>query len=69
MLNIMWYLRIGPRYLRNERGIETLEWIVMGGLILGMAIFLYPGALQTGLTTAIGTIVSAISGAMPATGP
>ncbi len=63
MLNIMWYLRIGPRYLRNERGIETLEWIVMGGLILGMAIVLYPGALQTGLTDAIGTIVTAIKGA------
>lgn len=64
MLNIMWYLRIGPRYLRNERGIETLEWIVMGGLILGMAIVLYPGALQSGLTTAIGTIVTAITGAV-----
>ncbi len=61
MLNIMWYLRIGPRYLRNERGIETLEWIVMGGLILGMAIVLYPGALQTGLSTAISTIVGAIN--------
>ena len=64
MLSIMWYLRNGPRYLRNERGIETLEWIVMGGLILGMAIVLYPGALQTGLTTAIGTIVTAITGAV-----
>ncbi len=65
MLSIMWHLRDRLVYLRNERGIETLEWIVMGGLILGMAIVLYPGALQTGLTTAIGTIVGAISGAMP----
>lgn len=67
MLNIMWYLRIGPRYLRNERGIETLEWILIGGLITGVAIFLYPGALQTGLGTAIGSIVNAITGAMPTT--
>ncbi len=65
MLNIMWYLRNGPRYLRNERGIETLEWILIGGLITGVAIVLYPGALQLGLTTAIGSIVSAITGAMP----
>jgi hypothetical protein len=29
-----------------------------------MAIVLYPGALQTGLTSAIGTIVNAIAGAV-----
>ncbi len=62
MLSIMWYLR-------NERGIETLEWILIGGLITGVAIVLYPGALHIGLVGAIGDIVSAISGAMPATGP
>ncbi len=65
MLSMMWYLRNGPRYLRNERGIETLEWILIGGLITGVAIVLYPGALQLGLTTAIGSIVTAITGAMP----
>ncbi len=64
MLSMMWYLRNGPRYLRNERGIETLEWILIGGLITGVAIFLYPGVLQTGLNTALGTIVNAISGAV-----
>lgn len=65
MLNMMWYLRNGPRYLRNERGIETLEWLLIGGLITGVAIVLYPGALQLGLTTAIASIVTAITGAMP----
>ncbi len=65
MLNMMWYLRNGPRYLRNERGIETLEWLLIGGLITGVAIVLYPGVLQAGLTTAINSIVTAITGAMP----
>ncbi len=65
MLSIMWYLRDRLVYLRNERGIETLEWLLIGGLITGVAIVLYPGALQLGLTTAIGSIVTAITGAMP----
>ncbi len=65
MLSIMWYLRDRLVYLRNERGIETLEWLLIGGLITGVAIVLYPGALQLGLTTAIGSIVAAITGAMP----
>ncbi len=65
MLSIMWYLRDRLVYLRNERGIETLEWLLIGGLITGVAIVLYPGALQLGLTTAIASIVTAITGAMP----
>ncbi len=65
MLSIMWYLRDRLVYLRNERGIETLEWLLIGGLITGVAIVLYPGALQLGLTTAITSIVTAITGAMP----
>ena len=64
MLSIMWYLRDRLVYLRNERGIETLEWILIGGLITGVAIALYPGALQTGLTDAITSIVGAITGAV-----
>ncbi len=65
MLSIMWYLRDRLVYLRNERGIETLEWLLIGGLITGVAIVLYPGVLQAGLTTAINSIVTAITGAMP----
>lgn len=53
------------RYLRDERGIETLEWILIGGLITGVAIVIYKGALLTGLTGAINSIVAAITASMP----
>jgi Flp pilus assembly pilin Flp len=53
------------RYLRDQQGVETLEWILIGGLITGVGIFLYPGVLQPGLSGVIGTIVLAITGAMP----
>jgi hypothetical protein len=50
------------RCARNEEGVETLEWIAMGALIVGMMLVVYPGtlgdtingvisALQTKLTT------------------
>jgi hypothetical protein len=52
-------------YLRDQQGVETLEWILIGGLITGVGIALYPGVLQAGLTGVIGTIVGAITGAMP----
>jgi len=51
-------------YLRDHRGVETLEWILIGGLITGVGIALYPGTLQTGLTTVIDTIVAAITAAI-----
>jgi Flp pilus assembly pilin Flp len=53
-------------YLRDQQGVETLEWILIGGLITGVGIVLYPGVLQAGLSGVIGTIVTAITGAMPA---
>jgi hypothetical protein len=49
-------------YLRDERGLETLEWIAMGALILGVAFVVYPGTLQPALTTLVGTIGTALSG-------
>jgi Flp pilus assembly pilin Flp len=52
-------------YLRDQQGVETLEWILIGGLITGVGIFLYPGVLQNGLSNVIGTIVAAITTAMP----
>jgi Flp pilus assembly pilin Flp len=57
MKNLIWYLR-------DHRGVETLEWILIGGLITGVGIALYPGVLQNGLSTAIGTIVAAINTAV-----
>jgi hypothetical protein len=53
-------------YLRDQQGVETLEWILIGGLITGVGLVLYPNTLQPGLVGVIGTIVGAISGAMPA---
>lgn len=50
--------------LRDEQGVETLEWILIGGLIVGVGIALYPGVLQPGLTGVIGTIVGKITGAV-----
>jgi len=51
-------------YLRNQQGVETLEWILIGGLITGVGIALYPGVLETGLTTVLNGIVTTIQGAM-----
>jgi Flp pilus assembly pilin Flp len=53
-------------YLQDQQGVETLEWILIGGLITGVGIVLYPGVLQAGLSGVITTIVAAITGAMPA---
>ena len=36
--------------LRDESGIETLEWIAVGVLILIVAFAIYPGALPGALT-------------------
>lgn len=58
-------MQILIRYLRDQQGIETLEWILIGGLITGVGLVLYPGVLQAGLTTALNAIVNAITGAMP----
>jgi Flp pilus assembly pilin Flp len=52
-------------YLRDHRGVETLEWILIGGLITGVGLVLYPGVLQAGLTGVLNTIVGSITGAMP----
>ena len=61
MVNIMLYLRDSLRYLRNERGLETLEWILIGALITTMAVAVYPGTLQGALRGAIGSISAIIN--------
>ena len=43
-------------YLRDERGIESLEWIAIAALIVAMAIIVYPGTLQTALQAVIADI-------------
>ena len=49
-------------YVNNERGVETLEWIIVGALIVGIGIAVYPGTLQTQLSTAINTIGTTVTG-------
>lgn len=49
-------------YLKDERGIETLEWVAIGGLVLGVAIATYPGALGPAITGVIGNIAIALAG-------
>ncbi len=48
-------------YLKDEQGIETLEWIAVGALIIGVALVIYPGTLQPALQSAINTIVGKIN--------
>ena len=49
-------------YVSNERGVETLEWIVVGALIVAIGIAVYPGTLQTQLNTAINAIGATVTG-------
>jgi Flp pilus assembly pilin Flp len=49
-------------YVRDEQGVETLEWIAVGALIVALAIAVYPGTLQTALEAVIGDISTALMG-------
>lgn len=49
-------------YFKDQRGVETLEWIVVGALIVAIGIAVYPGTLQSQLTTAINAIGGTLSG-------
>ena len=51
-------------YLKDEQGVETLEWIAVAALIVALAIAVYPGTLQTAIegvitniTNALGTVI------------
>jgi len=48
-------------YLSDERGIETLEWIAIAFMVVTMAIFLYPGAIQTALSGVVSDIASKLT--------
>ncbi|HXH81817.1 MAG TPA: hypothetical protein VNN07_02705 [Candidatus Tectomicrobia bacterium] len=50
------------QYMVDEHGIETLEWIAIGALILGVAFAVYPGTLQSGLNTVVTNVTTALSG-------
>ncbi len=64
MLKLMWYLRDRLCYLRDQRGIETLEWILIGAIVTGVAAATY-GLLAGGLDTAVQGITGFISGQVP----
>jgi Flp pilus assembly pilin Flp len=49
-------------YFKDERGVETLEWIVVGALIVAVGIAVYTGALQGQLVTAVNAIGGTIQG-------
>ena len=56
MLKTIW------AYGTDERGVETLEWIVVGALIVAIGIAVYPGTLQSQLTNAINAIGGTLTG-------
>ncbi len=64
MLSLMWYLRDRLCYLRDQRGIETLEWILIAALVSVAAVGIY-FTLETGLDTAVGNITTFIGGQTP----
>lgn len=49
-------------YLKDERGVETLEWIAVGAAIVALAMLVYPGTLQTGINSVITDIVTKLVG-------
>ncbi len=53
------YLRDRFPYLQDQRGIEMLEWILIGGVVTGVAIAVY-GFLETGLSDTVNTITNKI---------
>jgi Flp pilus assembly pilin Flp len=67
MIHLMWYLRDRLSYVRDQRGIETLEWILIGGIVAGVAAGTY-ALLQGGLDTAVTDITNFISGQVPSGG-
>ena len=49
-------------HLKDEQGIETLEWIAVGALIVAVALVVYPGTLQGGLQTVVQAITDKLTG-------
>lgn len=49
-------------YVKDEQGIETLEWIAVGALIVAVALVVYPGTLQGGLQTVVQAITDKLTG-------
>jgi len=55
-------VRQAQRILRDKRGVETLEWVLIGALIFAVAVAVYPGGLQGALQSAAQTLGTAVEG-------
>ena len=55
------YLRARLSHLLDldQRGAETLEWILIGAILVGAAIVIY-GTLESGLNTAVQNITNTV---------
>ena len=53
------YLEVRFPYLRNERGIEMLEWCLIAGIVVGVALTVY-GFLEGNLANTLNTITGRI---------
>lgn len=64
MLSMIRYVldRLPFHYLKDERGVETLEWLAIGLLIVTLAAAVYPGTLGTALNGVIGSITAVLAG-------
>jgi Flp pilus assembly pilin Flp len=49
-------------YVRDEQGVETLEWIAVGALIVMLAVAVYPGTLKTGIDAVVADITPKLTG-------
>ncbi|HME96745.1 MAG TPA: hypothetical protein VKN16_21295 [Methylomirabilota bacterium] len=49
-------------YLKDEQGVETLEWIAVGALIVMLAVAVYPGTLKAGIDAVITDITTKLTG-------
>jgi len=56
---MVWYLRARlSRHLDlDQRGAETLEWILIGAILVGAAIAIY-GTLESGLNSTVSNITT-----------
>jgi Flp pilus assembly pilin Flp len=61
-----WMISRAAQALKDERGLEVLEWVLVGAFITGIAILVYgpAGGLGGSLTGVVASITSTMSGAM-----
>lgn len=58
----LWRMARAAGVLRDERGLETLEWLGVGAMVVTVAIAVYLGILQPELEGLAGAIGSTLIG-------